>query len=94
MNSRPGMPLKVSSTPTTSMLLSSVIPNDVRDSNVMSESSSSVPNASPAFRGGAAVGGVRPIVVNAVETQNSPEGGPTFTHDASGRPSKCVLGEL
>eukprot|EP00531_Pseudo-nitzschia_arenysensis_P000389 CAMPEP_0116146152 /NCGR_PEP_ID=MMETSP0329-20121206/17009_1 /TAXON_ID=697910 /ORGANISM="Pseudo-nitzschia arenysensis, Strain B593" /LENGTH=1016 /DNA_ID=CAMNT_0003641875 /DNA_START=710 /DNA_END=3760 /DNA_ORIENTATION=- len=65
------MPLQVSSTPTSSLLLSSMIPNDVRESNVMSESSSSGTNASPAFMGGAAVGGVRPIVVNAVETQNS-----------------------
>ena len=67
MDSRPKMPLQVSSTPTTPHLLSSIIRNGVRESNVMSEGSSGGTNSS---RGGAAVGGV-PIVGNAVETQNS-----------------------
>lgn len=67
MDSRPEMPLQVSSTSTTPYLLSSMIRSDGRETNGMSESSSSGTNSS---RGGAAVGGL-PIVGNAVETQNS-----------------------
>lgn len=74
MKSHSEMPIKVSSTTATPLTLSSMIPNDFRESNVMSESSGNGTNASPALRVGAAVGSGRSrssIVLNAVETQNS-----------------------
>ena len=75
MNSRPAMPLKVSSNTTAPIRLPSMIHNDVREMNVVSERSSSGANASPTLTGRVAVGGgARPIVENAVETQNSPYG--------------------
>jgi hypothetical protein len=73
MNSESEMPLQVSSTSATPLLLSSMIGNDIRESNVMPESSRSSTNASHTLGVGAAVavGGDRPIVLHAVQTQNS-----------------------
>jgi len=73
MNSESEMPLQVSSTSATPFLLSSMNENNEREPNVMPESSDSIRDASR--RAAAAARGVRPIVLNAVETQNLLEGG-------------------
>jgi len=72
MQSESEMPLQVSSTSVSSLLFPSMIVDDVRESNTMSEGSSSVTSVSRGLLG--AVGGERPIVLNAVQTQNSLEG--------------------
>jgi len=74
MNSESEMPLRLSSTSATPLLLSSMIGNDVRETSVMPESSRSTTNASHTLGVAVlAVGGDRPIVLHAVQTQNSPE---------------------
>ena len=76
MESESEMPLQVSTTPSTPLLLPSMISNDGRETNVMSESISSGANTSGSLGAGLAVGGDRPIVLNQeAQTQNSPSGG-------------------
>jgi len=70
MKSEFRMSLHVSSTSATPLLLPSMIDDDVRETDVMSESGNGGTNASRTLGGEAAVGGDRPIVLNAVQTQN------------------------
>lgn len=73
MKSQSEMPLQVSSTSATPILMSPMIRSDVTESNMMAESSGSGTNTSSSLVVGAAIGRSRPIVLNAVQTQNSIE---------------------
>jgi len=75
MKAESEMPLQVSTAPTTTLLLSTIISDEVRESNVMPESISSSTNASHSLGAGLAVGGDHPIVLNRAQAQNLLEGG-------------------
>lgn len=69
------MPLQVSTAPTSPLLMSSLIGNKVRESNVMPESISNRSNTAHRLGAAIAVGDDRPIVLNRAQAQNSLEGG-------------------
>jgi len=71
MKSQPEIPLKVSSAPSSPLLLPSMISSDIIDSSGKPESSSNGTNLSLTMGVAGAIGDSRPIVVGAVQTQNS-----------------------
>jgi len=69
MKSESEMPLQVSTSPTTSLLLPSMISDNAGESNTMSESNSGR-NTSRSIGAGSGAGGDRPIVLNKAHKQN------------------------